>query len=237
MLYCYINMKARLEDRNKAIELRKQGHSYKEIQAFVRVSKGLLSMWLSDLKLSSDEEKRLHTKLQERKNRGKLNSKILNHSRRLDRERRVAKEGEQMYKKWKNDPLFLMGVMLFWTQGSQSSPDFNFMSKDTDMIFVMNAWVQKYLGVGKEDVKVRIFLPEGSQSHGITGFWAKNLGISEDLIKVSREKSRKVALKNDPFNKGCVRLTIFGVRYRRLMTIWQKLTIDFHGKALLGHRI
>lgn len=237
MLYCYVNMKARLEDRNKAIELRRQGHSYKEIQTLVRVSKGLLSMWLSDLKLSPDEEKRLHAKLQERKNRGKLNSKILNHSRRLDRERRIAKEGEQMFKKWKNNPAFLMGVMLFWTQGAQASPDFNFMSKDTDMIFIMNAWIQNYLDVGKEHVKVRIFLPEGPQTHGITGFWAKNLGISEDLIKVSREKSRKIATKTDPFNKGCVRLTVFGVRYKRLMSIWQKLVIDSHGKALVSHKI
>jgi len=38
-------MKARLEDKKLAIELRKNGLSYKEIQQKVLVSKSLLSGW------------------------------------------------------------------------------------------------------------------------------------------------------------------------------------------------
>lgn len=231
-----MHMKARLEDRNKAIELRRKGLSYKEIQTFVKVSKGLLSMWLADLELSQDEKKVLEAKLSERKNRGRLNSKILNQTRRLDRERKVAKEAEVIFKKRKGDPQFLMGLTLFWAQGAKSSPDFNFMSTDTDMIFIMYAWIQRYLSVGKEKVKVRIFVPDGPQVQGFTGFWAKNLGVLENSIAVSREKTRKVGLKIDPYYKGCVRLTVVGVKYKRLMTTWQRLYIDFYGKALLSHK-
>ncbi len=230
-------MKARLEDRNKAIELRRKGLSYKEIQTFVRVSKGLLSMWLSDLELSPAEEKQLESKILERKKRGRLNSKISNQTRRLERERRTLKEAEIIFKKRKGDPQFLMGIALFWAHGSKSSSNFNFMSTDTDMIFIMFAWVQKYLSVGKDRVRVRICVPEDQPTQAFVGFWAKNLGISENSIAVSREKTRKTKHITNPYYKGCVRLTVVGVTYKRLMATWQRLYIDLYGKALLSHKV
>lgn len=42
-------MKPKLEDKNKAIELRKQGLSYKEIKDILKVSKGSLSLWLKSI--------------------------------------------------------------------------------------------------------------------------------------------------------------------------------------------
>lgn len=229
-------MKARLEDKNKAIELRRQGLSYKEIQAIVPVSKGLLSGWFEHLVLTPEEEKRLKIKIEERKKRGVMNSKILNQTRMLERERNVLKEAQVSFKKWKQDPLFIIGSTLFWSGGVKSSKNFDISSKDTDFIFFMYTWIQKYLQVSKEIIRINLFLYENQNSSGIKSFWTKNLGIKEDSIKVILQKGKIEAGANDQYNKGCIRLYITRVRYGSLMKAWQKLLVDYYGKALLGRK-
>ncbi len=227
-------MKARLGDMNKAIELRKLGQSYKEIQSTVKVSKGLLSLWLSDIKLTEDEARQLKMKLEERRNKGKISSKILNQARMLERERKLIRETEALWPKRRNDPVFMFGVTLFWAQGHKSGGDFNFSSSNTDMIFIMYAWALRYLVVPKDKVKIRLFMFESSNNESIKGFWAKNLHVKPEDIKVTLQKKKEGITKNDPYYKGCVRLTIVGIRYFRLMKAWQKLCIEYYGKALLG---
>jgi len=55
-------MKSKSEQYQKAVELRRNGWSYKEIQKNVKVAKSTLSYWLKDIPLSDDHRKRLYTK-------------------------------------------------------------------------------------------------------------------------------------------------------------------------------
>jgi hypothetical protein len=228
-------MKARLEDKNKAIELRKLGKSYKEIQEVVKVSKGLLSMWLSKLSLTSDEQNLLIKKLEDRRNRGRLNSKILNQTRRLDRERKAIAEAQKGFQKWKSNPQFLIGLSLLWAKGVKTASDIRLSSIDTDLIFYMHAWFLKFLSIPKEGIQVRLFVENTPNVESMRVFWAKNLDLKAESVKLSLQKKPDI-LKNDPFYKGCLELTVFGVKHLRSVRAWQKMAVELHYRALLSHK-
>lgn len=49
----------KLKEKIRAIKLRKLGKSYSEIRKQVKVSKSTLSLWLRDIKLTPEQEKRI----------------------------------------------------------------------------------------------------------------------------------------------------------------------------------
>ena len=55
-------MKSKIEEKNKAIELRKQGLSYREILEQIPVAKSSLSLWLKSVKLAESQKQRLTEK-------------------------------------------------------------------------------------------------------------------------------------------------------------------------------
>jgi len=50
------------QDKSKAISLRKKGKSYNEIVKILNISKGTLSVWLRDIKMSPEIEKKFWDK-------------------------------------------------------------------------------------------------------------------------------------------------------------------------------
>ncbi len=55
-------MIAKQKEKNKAIELRKQGLSYREILGQISVAKSSLSLWLKSVKLAQEQKQRLTDK-------------------------------------------------------------------------------------------------------------------------------------------------------------------------------
>lgn len=224
-------MKARLEDRNKAIELRRLGKSYREIQGVIRVSRGLLSGWLKDLPLNAEEASQLARRIEERRHRGRLSAKIASQARKIERERQAFKEAERLFVRYRKDPMFLLGVTLYWAEGARDGQSFRFMNADPDMILIMRRWVERYLGVSREKILARLFIHNIPGYETVPGFWLKNLGLGDHQLKVSHYTAKNKVIRKGPGYKGCVRLTIHGVRYLRLMKAWQTLVIQYYGKA------
>jgi hypothetical protein len=225
-------MKARLEDKFKAIELRKKGLSYKEIQQLIPVSKGLLSGWLKYIKLSKKEEEFLKNKIKEKQDAGRLKTMFTNRARRMVREKIAEADAEDIFKQYVTNPTFLIGISLYWAEGGKKSGCFQFVNSDPDMILFMYKWVQKFLGIQTNDIKCRLYI------HAIPGYegcemnWSKKLGIEpQSLQKTIYKKTRHIVKKN-PEYQGCFRLNINSIYTLRLMKAWQKLLITYYGASV-----
>src|SRR3989344_8883216 len=46
---------ARFKDRERAVSMRQDGHTYSHIRQLLKVSKGSLSLWLRDVRLSKEQ--------------------------------------------------------------------------------------------------------------------------------------------------------------------------------------
>lgn len=225
-------MKARLQDKKLAIELRKKGFSYKEIQEQVPVSKSLLSGWFEHLDLTKDEEEYLKSRMEDRKDRGRISSTISNRNRRIEREVVAFEAAKTLFDKQKNYSDFLVGVALYWAEGSKRTGEFQFINSDPEMITFMYAWIKKYLNIDKNNIKIRLFIHKIPGYENIDLFWANILNTQPDLFEKTIYKPTQHTVKKNPNYKGCLRLSIGGIYHLRVVKAWQKLLIQYYGRVL-----
>lgn len=222
-------MVARLIEKKQAIELRKKGYSYSDIQKIVPVSKGLLSYWFRNLSFTDDERLLIESKIVNNRQRGHYRSSITNRNLRLNREIVAFEDAKTKFTRLYKDTSFLIGISLYWAEGAKRHDVFQFVNSDPDMICFMYKWIQKYLEVNKVRIKCRLFIHDIPGYENIDLFWAGKLGLEPGSFQKTIYKPTKYRFKKNPDYKGCLRLSITDVYVFRLMKAWQKLLIQYYG--------
>jgi hypothetical protein len=115
-------MNSLVREREKALELRRMGWTYKEILGEIPVAKSSLSLWLKDLPLTDREREYLKTRRDSNISMGRIKAATSNRANRLEREKVTAAQAELEFEKRRWDPLFLVGVTLYWALGRKSGP-------------------------------------------------------------------------------------------------------------------
>ena len=106
-------------EKDKAIELRKKGRSYKEIADILQLSKSTLSLWLKDYKWSQSLKQKL---IKESKNNSKNRLILLNKARSLKLSleyQQAEEEAISEFQKLQNNRLFVTAVSLYWGEGDR----------------------------------------------------------------------------------------------------------------------
>ena len=176
-------MKTRLEDKYKAIELRKKGFTYKDIMKEIPVSKSLLSGWFKFLELSAEEEEQLKIRARLNQDNGNSRAAISNRAKRKYREEIAFKEAYKIFEIFKEDPQFILGIGLFWAEGSKRTSSLQFVNSDPKMIKFMVSWFKKYLQVSVDRISLRIFTHEDFKLENYEEFWQNELGFSSSQLK------------------------------------------------------
>lgn len=204
-------MKSRLEEKNKAIELRKKGLSYKDIMKKISVSKSSLSGWFKFLELSQEEEKQLSLRAIENIGAGRKRAAVSNRKKRIEREYIAKLEAKKIFKEHENDSYFVLGIGLYWAEGSKRTSAFQFMNSDPRMILFMIYWVKKYLKIEKKNISLRIHTHEDFRHEKYEEFWSEITKIPlEQFQKTAYKPNTHGILKKNPKYKGCARLEIKG---------------------------
>jgi len=133
---------AKRKEKEKAIQLRKLGKSYREIRALLPVSKASLSLWLRDYPLSAKKMRELRD----------FNVKRIEHYQETRRRQRDIKLAE-IYKTEKarilplsRNELLIAGLFLYWGEGSKStlSNYVAFSNTDPAMIVFFIKWLEHF---------------------------------------------------------------------------------------------
>ncbi len=171
--------------KEKAIELRKKGLSFSEIQKKIPVSHSSLSFWLRDIKLS----KKAQSRLLKRRIDGQHKGAIGHHNVIVREEKRFREEALKEIKKMTKKDLFLLGVSLYWVEGAKSrtyriSQPVKFSNSDPLMIKIFMKWLYEIIHIKEEELVFELYLHETQKCDNIIKFWAKQLNISKDTIRL-----------------------------------------------------
>jgi len=165
--------------REKAIALRKEGLSYREIMAQIPVAKSTLSDWLHSVGLAKHQKQRLTEK--------KLASARLGgeakHKKRLAITRAIVETAKKEIGQISRRELWLIGTMLYWAEGSKEkeyAPGTRvaFTNSDPDMICLFLRWLKEICGKDLSDITFDICIHE-LQRHRtieILDFWTNAIG-------------------------------------------------------------
>jgi hypothetical protein len=184
----------------KAIELRKNGLSYREIQKTIRASKSTLSLWLKDIELSKAQKSRL-TRLQATAYSGakKIQAQSSKHH------NEIRAHAEQEVTKLINNSFFVAGLMLYWAEGSKSFGSVQFSNSDPNMIKIMMRWFREFCAVPEAKFRIGLFIHSLHIHNNYLGYWQKVTSIpltqfQKPYIKATIFSNRK----NKLYNGTCV---------------------------------
>ncbi|MCD9903893.1 hypothetical protein LUR56_35415 [Streptomyces sp. MT29] len=209
--------------REKARELRLQGMTYDQIQVELGCSKGSISLWVRDL--PKPERKRSREESSAIGRRGwEATLQRRDAERQAQKQKAAAEVGAMTDRE-----LFLLGVGLYWAEGSKSKPyrtqeRVTFVNSDPGMIVVFLAWL-RLVGVDDEHLRFHVLIHETADVMAAEQFWATLTGAGPTAFgKTSLKKhTPKTNRKNVGADyRGClvVRVLKSADLYRRIEGWW-----------------
>jgi hypothetical protein len=171
------------ELRNKAIKLRKLGLSYSEIREQVPVAKSTLSALLKNIKLGRKAKRIIEGKAVGAQ---KLGAEA-KHNQRVKKEEEIKKSALSQITKITNKELFLMGIMLYWAEGTKSrgsniSQSVDFSNSDPKMLKFFMTWLKTCLKIPQDMVVPRIYIHESKEDkvNEVLEYWSKEIAIPKE---------------------------------------------------------
>lgn len=193
-----------------AIELRKKGLSYREINKSINVSKSTLSNWLKDIELTVEQRKRL-IRLQATAYLGAKK----NQAKSLAHHNEIRESAKREALSLSSNQFFVAGLMLYWSEGDRRTGRVQFSNSDPDMIRLMMKWFREFCNIPESKFRIGLFV--------------HTLHIREDYLPFW---SRIANLPLNQFNKPYIKPTIFSNRKNRLYE--GTCVIKIHSKDLMS---
>ena len=184
------------EEKERAIALRKEGKTYNEILSEVPVAKSTLSLWLREVGLSTVQKQTITEKRIQAQARGAA----ARHTARVNSESHEMDLGIKEIGTMTNRELFLVGVALYWGEGSKqkshsSSTSLEIVNMDVRLHRTFLAWLS-LIGVAREELRADLYVHEdrAKEAESFRKWWQEELQIPVTgiyLKKGSRTTNRK----------------------------------------------
>lgn len=176
--------------KQKAITLRKQGLSYSEIRRLIPVAKSTLSDWLHSVGLAKYQKQILTEKKQLAQKKGAATRKTQG----VSKELLIKQEARTEAKKFIADPLWLVGVILYWGEGSKQKPwttsvPVQFMNMDPEAHKLFLRWSKKYLQSEDHGLKYEIYIHPTGDTVRARKYWSEKLSVPLEKIRVYFKKN------------------------------------------------
>ncbi|MFF3752949.1 hypothetical protein ACFYYH_21190 [Streptomyces sp. NPDC002018] len=209
--------------REKARELRLEGHTYDRIQLELGCSKSSISLWVRDL--PKPEPQYTVEERHARMNAGLAHLRAAQDKERQETKRVAREEVGQL----SDRELFIAGVTLYWAEGTKDKPYrrcevLQFINSDPNVIRLYLRWLD-LLGIPRERLRFRVSIHESADVPDAEHFWADLAGIAPSgLQKTTLKKHNpKTTRKNTAeAYRGClvIYVTKSADLYRRVEGAW-----------------
>lgn len=159
--------------KNIAIDMRKRGLSYSDIQNKMNVPKSTIAYWIKNIPLTKEQSQKL-------KNR-RIEIAKLNSQKRILKNQKLIKEIEisssSNIQKISKRELWLMGIILYWK--SKNKNDFRngvrYTSSDPNLIKLFLKWLRDIGGIEDHEISFDIFT--GSKGGDSISYWSRVTGF------------------------------------------------------------
>lgn len=193
----------KFKEKKQAQLLRRKGASYGEILKKINVSKGTLSIWLKNIKLTKIQKKRLFITLrQQSAYRGAKKKQLMKKELTEKIVSQSKKEMRHLHKKH----LFTAGLMLYWAEGDKSDDQeiVKFTNSDERLIKIIMLWFRKYCKVREERFRIGLHIHNLHTTKDVEKYWSKITKIP--LSQFNKTYIKKTSLgqrKNILYNGTC----------------------------------
>ncbi len=183
----------------KALLLRKQGHSFREISLILRISKSTASLWTSQEPLSQLAQKRIR----ELGELGRQRARKTNQRKRIKLWEEINKACPVLKNKaYGQDEYKIFLALLYWGEGAKTGYMVDFINSDQEMIRVYLFLLRKCFFIQESKLRVRLHLHEYHNQKEMISFWSKVCSIPKNQLSVYNKAHTGKNKKKD--YKGCL---------------------------------
>lgn len=181
---------AKFRERIEARRLRFDGESIKNIAKKLDVSKSSASLWCRDIKLSEAQIKELAKKENSGAYKGRLIAAENRRKERLQRVEIFGNIGKNKIGRLTEREIFLLGVALYWAEGSKKDRRVTLINSDPKIIQLWIHWLRKFGGLKTRDLKCTVGINEMHEKRlsSVIRYWSK-------ITRISKKQFAKSSLK------------------------------------------
>lgn len=183
------------ETKDKAIAMRRQGCSYREILKEVSVAKSTLSLWLREVGLLKPQVQRLTEKRMAAVRKGGA----VKHAQAVERRNYIYTESAKSIGQLSDREMWLFATALYWAEGGKekahkSGAKFEFSNTDPRMLRAFMYWLLYIEDIGLDKMTFEIYIHSNSKHkiEKVREFWSKELGVPLEKLATVRYKTHKI---------------------------------------------
>ena len=198
-------------DKDKALKLRLQGHSYNEIQQILKVPKGTLSSWFTNLQLSSEAQARIKHRVYAGALRGLIKRNQHQTHLAIQRMRDTRTKAMKEIMRIDLEELKIIGVVLYWAEGYKRAITRNgrelthhgvaLSNSDPRLICLFLRFLREVCGVQDEKIHAEVRIFEHMSEKQVLAFWQKTTSIPKQNFGKTYYGISKSSLGKKPFNR------------------------------------
>ena len=208
----------KLQQRFIATDLRKQGYSYPKILKTVNVSKSTLSLWLRDIDLTPQQQKKLligREKSRYAAAKKKKETRILKTNEIIDKS---TKEVSTLVK----TPLFITGLSLYWAEGTKNkSETVRFVNSDEKMIMLIMKWFRGVCGIPPDKFRCQVHMHNLHCKPDLEKYWSNITGIPQKQFYKTYVKQSSLGQRRNILYNGTCSITISSKELFRRIWGWK----------------
>lgn len=206
-------MHPKLELKEIAIGLRKQGYSYGEILKVIKVSKSSLTLWFKNIELSKSVKAKLAAKAG---NTYLIGAKAWR-DQRIKKTKDIKNSALREIEKINDREMLLLGTMLYWGEGTKQSntnisQGVEFVNSDPRICRFFIKWITKIVGIDTDRLKFSVYINEAKKEYKkkYINLWSREVDIPKERINVYFTKDRHSNLRRTNRNmyKGQLRIKV-----------------------------
>lgn len=196
------------KEKKHARALRKKGFSIKEISAKLTIAKSSASLWVRDIELTRLQKKRLSAKGHSFEVIEKRRAKRL-HNENAKRQI-IIDSAKREVRSISNDGLFLIGVSLYWAEGSKTKRGVvEFSNSDPRLVLLMKRFFTEICAVPEEKLRGHVYLHPHLDANKAERYWSRVTGVPRrQFYKTSQQHNRASKGKKDSLPFGTFSINI-----------------------------
>jgi hypothetical protein len=210
------------KDKEKAVQMRRSGKSYKQIRAELQIPLSTLSDWFRDIDWSIELAKELSLRQTEI---GTARIKELNkiRGRNLEAAYEEARtKAREEFIRLKYHPLFIAGLMLYWGEGTKARKHgVKLANTDPELIRLFVMFLTKVCGVPKDRIRAQVLVYPDLEEKVCRAYWSKWSTLPwENFTKSTVIPGRH---KTSRINWGVCLITVSSTYFKVKLMEWLRL--------------
>lgn len=145
--------------KDQAIILRSEhGLSIRKIAKQINVSQGTVSLWVRNIELTDEQKKTIDKNCSLSSYEARIRGGNAKRNIHLKLRQEYQGQGRELLKKYKNDSLFISGIIMYWCEGGKKNNRSSvlFTNSDIELMRIFLSFLIKFYNVRQEKIKFKI---------------------------------------------------------------------------------